>query len=409
MSKSADSRAKNILVAFGGPSPEHEVSVLTAMQAISALSGPSTRCIPLYIAKNGQWFTGSEFTELESYKDLGKLVARGRRCAFETNESGHTVLAETTDPLFGKRKKQRIDVVLCAFHGSDGENGSFQGVCEVFNLPYTGSGVAGSAVGMDKFIAKSLCRAFGFPVVPDVAFYESEWVEGQDGILQKCESIGFPLFVKPVSLGSSIGVARADDRKALIRKIEEAFRYDAHLIVEKGVHPLMELNCSVIGTPESAEASVLEHPVAASEVLTFEDKYQRGGSGKGMASAERVIPAPVDEQLTEKVRDMATGIFRRLNCSGLARLDFLYNPETKDLFFNEINTIPGSFSFYLWDHSGVGFPELLQRLIRIAEERHRTKNGRVRSYDTNLLSEKASRGLKGLKGIKGSRAGTDQR
>jgi D-alanine-D-alanine ligase len=392
---------KRVLVAFGGVSPEHEVSVLTAMQAIAALGEAAYECIPLYISKSGKWFTGPAFLQLESYKNLDKLINKATQCTFEINESGRTVLSETTGGgLFSRPKSHEFDVVLAAFHGSDGENGSFQGVCEVFNVPYTGSGVLGSAIGMDKFAAKQLCRAHGFPVVPDVAFYESEWVANQNSILEEAEKIGYPLFVKPVNLGSSIGVSKAADKATLIEKIETAFRYDAHIIVEKGVQPLMEINCSVIGTPEKSEASVLEHPVAASEVLTFEDKYQSGDAVKGMASASRIIPAPLDDDTTHKIQHLATSIFQKLNCSGLARLDFLVKSDTNELFFNEINSIPGSFSFYLWDKSDISFPDLLIRLIHIAEDRHRQKNGRVRTYETNLLSQKAATGLKGLKGTK---------
>jgi D-alanine-D-alanine ligase len=390
---------KTILVAFGGVSPEHEVSVLTAMQAMAALSDRHN-VIPLYISKSGKWFTGSLLKELEQYKNLGKLEKQALPCTFTRNDMGKTVLMETRSGLFSKPRLHSFDVVLPAFHGSDGENGAFQGVCELFSLPYAGSGVAGSAVGMDKYMAKQLCRAYGIPVVPDVCFYESEWVTDRNRFVGEIAKLGYPVYVKPVSLGSSIGVSRAHDEKSVINAVENAFRYDHHILVEKGVQPLKEINCSVMGTPEDCQPSVLEQPVGSEEFLSFQDKYQRGDTGKGMASADRIIPAPLAESKTAEIQQLSTNVFKALQCSGLARLDFLVNSETDEVFFNEINTIPGSFSFYLWDKSGITFPDLLDKLLDIAFSRHRVLSGRVRSYETNLLSEKAARGLKGLKGTK---------
>ncbi|MCC5926610.1 MAG: D-alanine--D-alanine ligase [Bacteroidetes bacterium] len=391
---------KTILVAFGGASPEHEVSVLTAMQAMSALS-ERHNVLPMYISKSGKWFTGAVLKELEQYKDLNQLEKMAVPCTFSRNETGKTILLETAGTsFFSKPKRHTFDVVLPAFHGADGENGAFQGVCEMFGLPYAGSGVAGSAIGMDKHLAKQLCSANGFPVVPDVCFYEREWVNRREEIIAQIAAMGFPVYVKPVSLGSSIGVSRATDEASLSLSVETAFRYDHHILVEKGVQPLKEINCSVLGTPEDCQASVLEQPVGSEEFLSFKDKYQRGDTGKGMASAERIIPAPLTDAQTAEIQQLSTGIFKALQCSGLVRLDFLVNSETNEVFFNEINTIPGSFSFYLWSESGVPFADLLEKLIQIALDRHRMYAGRVRSYETNLLSEKAARGLKGLKGTK---------
>lgn len=395
------SRSLRVLVAFGGPSPEHEVSVLTAMQILAALKETPHAATPLYIAKNGRWYTGAAFADLASYKQLPALLKTGQACSFAHEADGRAVLRPTVEGgLFSKPKSIPIDIVIPAFHGGDGENGAFQGVCDVFNLPHTSSGVTASAVGMDKRLAKAVCRAYGFPVVDDIHFRESEWARDPDAWLAKAEALGYPLFVKPIHLGSSIGVGRADDRDALRRAVEEAFRYDPHLLVEKGVAPLTEINCSVVGTPDQAEASVCEQPVGSTELLSFKDKYQSGDPGKGMASAGRRIPAPIPDAMAEGIRTMAVGIFKALGCSGVARLDFLVNRDTGAVYFNEINTQPGSFSFYLWQHQGMGFPALLERILADGLATHRMRNGRVRSYETNLLSEKAAKGLKGLKGTK---------
>lgn len=386
-------------MAFGGVSPEHEVSVLTALQAVSALKETSYHPVALYITKSGRWLTGDPLLELENYQDLKKLEAQATPCTFEIDETGRALLTETGKKgLFQKPEKTPIHTVLMSFHGSDGENGAFQGLMESLNLPYSGSGILGSSLGMDKWRAKIFCRANDIPVTDDVSFTETEWEKNQDSILKKVESLNWPVFVKPVHLGSSIGVIKCSDQKKLIESVETAFRYDARLIVEEAVHPLMEINCSVLGNEESAQASVCEQPISKEELLTFEEKYlSDGGDGKGMASADRRIPAPISDELTKQIQELSIRIFQTMDCSGVARLDFLINADSNKIYFNEINTIPGSFSFYLWDKTEISYPRLLERLISLAQDRHRQKNGRIRSYETNLLSKKSVQGIKGLK------------
>jgi D-alanine-D-alanine ligase len=392
------SRPLHVLVAFGGPSPEHEVSVLTGMQVIAALRDTHHTVTPLYVSKSGRWFTGPSLADLKTFTDVKRAEESGVECAFALQSTGKAHLQQTSKPgFFSSPQSWQVDVVVPAFHGSDGENGAFQGVCDVFNIPFTSSGVSGSAIGMDKRIAKAVCRAYGFPVVPDVSFREPQWAADQHHWIEQAEALGYPLFVKPVHLGSSIGVGRATDRASLITAVEDAFRYDVSILVEKGVTPLREINCSVLGSPDEAIASVCEQPKGTGELLSFQDKYQSGDASKGMASAERLIPAPIDQAVSDRIQTLSVAIFQSFGCSGVARLDFLMNDSTGAVFFNEINTQPGSFSFYLWTHSQINFTQLMERLIELALEQHRLRNGRVRSYSTNLLSQKAATGLKGLK------------
>ncbi|MDX1639642.1 MAG: D-alanine--D-alanine ligase family protein [Balneolaceae bacterium] len=392
--------SKNIVVAFGGVSPEHEVSVLSAMQAISALEETDYTVIPLYITKSGRWLTGEHLLELEHYQELDTLQQECVACTFSHNEMGKPVLLETEKQgVFSSRKKHPIFAVIPAFHGSEGENGAFQGTCDMYNIPFAGSGILASSLGMDKVKAKELCRAHEIPVVDGIDFYESTWEERQESICRQIEEFGYPVIVKPVNLGSSIGVKKAAGREELIDAVETAFRYDANLLVEKAVSPLMEINCSVLGDPEAARTSVCERPLGREETLSFRDKYQSdGGTGKGMASADRVIPADIPDELTGRIQDLSLTIFKTFRASGVARLDFLVNEDTRQVYFNEINTIPGSFSFYLWKESGITIRQLMVELINIARKQHQRKIGRVRSYETNLLSEKAVQGIKGLKG-----------
>ena len=392
--------SKNIVVAFGGVSPEHEVSVLTAMQVINSLEETDFNIIPLYVTKSARWLTGEALTELENYQDLDALREKSVSCTFSHNDLGKPVLRETEKKGFlSKADQYPIHAVIPAFHGSEGENGSFQGTCEMYNIPYAGSGVFASSIGMDKVKAKELCRAHNLPVVDEFDFFESEWEQDRQSVLHYAGELDYPVIVKPTTLGSSIGVARADTEEELVEAVETAFRYDHNLMIEKAVTPLLEINCSVVGTSDMLEASACERPLGQEETLSFEDKYQSDGGGqKGMASADREIPADIPDELTEKIQSLSKQIFKIFRASGLARLDFLVNADTHEVYFNEINTIPGSFSFYLWEESGINMRELMLKLIDIALVRHKQKIGRIRSYDTNLLDEKAIKGIKGLKG-----------
>lgn len=386
-----------VVVAFGGVSPEHEVSVLTGMQALSALKDSDYHTLPLYISKSGRWFTGEPLRELENYENLNKLTSSATPCAFTHREDGTPVLKTMNKGLFARSEEHPVYAVLASFHGSGGENGSFQGVCETYNVPYTGSGVMASSIGMDKVTSKRLCKSAGIPVVEGIDFTENQWIKNRADILKQVEAIGDAAVVKPVHLGSSIGVEVVKSEEQTVTAVETAFRYDDHLLIEKAITPLMEINCSVMGTADDCRASVCERPMGREELLSFADKYQSDDAAKGMASADRVIPADIDEDLAASIQETALRVFKLIDGSGLARLDFLVNRDTNEYFFNEINTIPGSFSFYLWKESDIPFTELLNELIRIAIDQHQKKNGRVQSYETNLLSQKAVKGMKGLK------------
>lgn len=394
--------SKNIVVAFGGVSPEHEVSVLTAMQVVASLKGTNFNLIPLYVTKSGRWLTGDPLLDIENFQDLEELKRKATHCTFSHDDLGKPILLETEKKgLFSSPDSYSIHAVIPAFHGSEGEDGSFQGTCEMYNIPNAGSGVFASSLGMDKVKAKEICRAYEIPVVSGFDFREKEWEENQESVINFADELGFPVIIKPVRLGSSIGVARAEGKIELIEAVETAFRYDDNLMIEKAVSPLMEINCSVLGTADELQTSVCERPLGKEETLSFEDKYQSDdGSQKGMASADRVIPADISDELTEKITSLSAEIFKIFRASGVARLDFLINESTEKVYFNEINTIPGSFSFYLWEESGMNMRELMLKLIDIAVEQHQKKIGRIRTYDTNLLDEKAVQGIKGLKGKK---------
>src|SRR5699024_8046141 len=230
----------------------------------------------------------------------------------------------------------------------------FQGACEMFHIPVGGSGVFASSLGMDKVKTKMFCCLHDIPVVEGISFSESKWQSNQDDLIYKIEELHYPVIVKPVTLGSSIGIMKAEDRQKLIEGIETAFRYDEHLIVERAIQPLIEINCAVLGTPENNRVSVCEQPISKEATLSFADKYQNDdGGGKGMASAERIIPAERSPEKTSYIQQLAQKFFAAVDASGVARLDFLMNEDTGEVYFNEINTIPGSFSYYLWEKQGM--------------------------------------------------------
>jgi D-alanine-D-alanine ligase len=405
-------------VALGGVAPEHEVSIISALQAAAALDRERYRPVPLYIAKDGRWYTGEPLLDVERYQDLDGLLEEAVPVALAPTPHGRLAVVEDRSAgalqrLTRPPRRIPVDVMLLGLHGGAGEDGGLQGLCETFNVPYTSTGVFGSALGMDKVMSKRVCREAGLPVVDFVALREDDWAYNEDRGLDRCEAeIGYPMVVKPARCGSSIGIARADSRDALDAAIEEAFRYDDKVVVERAVDPLREINCSVLGDRHEARPSVLEEPLPSDEeeVLSFQDKYMRDPDGGtknrsggaktgadapgGMASLDRIVPADLSDERTERIQALAVRLFHLFECAGVVRIDFMIDEDTDALYFNEINTIPGSFSFYLWEPSGVSFDDLMERLIEIAQRRHREKNGRIQTYDVNLLAEKSLGGLK---------------
>jgi len=410
------SETLNVGVALGGVAPEHEVSVISALQAAAALDRERYDPVPLYIAKDGTWYTGEALLDVDRYADLDTLLKEAMPVALCPTPHGRLELLENREAggferLSRPPRRIPVDVMLLGLHGGAGEDGGLQGLCETLNVPYTSTGVFGSALGMDKVMSKRVCQQADIPVVDFVPFREEDWAYHEDEGLDRCEEeIGYPVVVKPARCGSSIGINRADTREELDAAIEDAFRYDDKVIVERAVTELREINCSVLGDRHEATPSVLEEPKPSDDdkVLTFQDKYMReegesakGGGAKtandapeGMAAQDRIVPARLSDERTEAIQEVAVQLFHLFECAGVVRIDFMIDEATDTLYFNEINTIPGSFSFYLWEPSGVPFDELVDRLVNIARRRHREQNGRVQTYDVNLLSEKSLQGIK---------------
>ena len=379
---------------FGGRSVEHEVSVLTAHQAIAALPRDKYTPVPIYISKTGQWFTGEALLDLKNFTDLERLQSLAEPVFLSVDATQPGLLtrrAPERKGLFGGRAQaeqtvEPLDVAFPLIHGTHGEDGTLQGLLEMADLPYVGCGVEASAVGMDKLMAKVTLRAAGVPVLPDYALSRTRWQREPDAVIAEIEArFPYPVFVKPVSLGSSIGVSSAEDATALRFAIDVATTYDSRVMIEPAQQNIKEINCSVLGANGEARASVCEHPISAG-ALSYEEKYLKGGKGDGMKGSRRIIPADISDELSQRIQRSAVETFNAIGAAGVSRVDFLVSQDESTYYVNEINTIPGSLSFYLWEPSGVSFPELLTTLIGYAQTRHREKRRSTFSFNSSLLS-----------------------
>ncbi len=384
-------------VAFGGRSVEHDVSIITGLQALGVLSERHTP-VPIYIARSGRWYTGEALRELSVYQQDG-----GDPDAEEVHFDLHNGRLLKAAPgggglLRSRRSSQEpieLDVVVLATHGTQGEDGCLQGALELARLPYVGPPVGAAATTMDKIATKAVLAQAGLPALEHLALRREQWEqEGPAVRAQAAERLGFPLYVKPASLGSSVGVSRCASDAELAEALELVFELDRTCLLEPAVEDGIEVNCAVIGRPGvEPRTSVCEQPVAAASFLSFEDKYMSDGKGEGMKGASRLIPAPLSDELAARVRDLAARAFVAFGCAGVTRVDFLIDAEQR-VHINELNTIPGSFSFYLWEPAGLPFVDLMDELIDFALADHRETLRTTTVFATNLLAARAAGGSK---------------
>lgn len=381
-------------VFFGGKSVEHEVSVITGLQACGAMDKEKYEVVPVYITKDNRFYIGEQIGKIGAYRNLKALLSESTR-VIPVNDGGLKLLRY---PLkkFGENVLAQLDVVLPAVHGTNVEDGAFQGFLQTLDVPYASCDVLSSAVGMDKYVMKTVFADNGVPVlscaVTDVKRYTRSPEETLDGIEEKTR---YPVIVKPINLGSSVGIRKAKNREELTEALEYAFTFSIRVLVENAIERMREINCAVLGDYESAEASECEEPLANDEILSYQDKYI--GGGKGMASLKRKIPAEISPELRGEIRALAVRAFQALGCCGVARVDFMLDEDSGKLYLTEINTIPGSLSFYLWEPLGMKYSELLDHMITLAFKRERERRSLSFSFETNLL-ENASFGGKGSKG-----------
>lgn len=387
-------------VIFGGETVEHEVSIISALQAIENINTNKYDIVPIYISKDKNWYTGHMLFDIDVYKDFEHLKKYAIPCTLVAKKGGFFL--QRTTGIF-RRDITEIDMAFPIVHGNNMEDGTIQGYLNTLGIPFVGSKVLGSALGQDKVIMKQIFSAMEIPIVDYVWFYDTEYAEIKDDILKGVENLKYPVIVKPATLGSSVGITYVEDMAGINAAIETAIQYDEKVIVEKAVPNLVEVNCSVMGNYSYQQTSVIEEVLPSSAVLSYQDKYISGSKGKaskGMASAGRIIPARIDHNTEKRVKDLSMAVFRALNLGGVCRIDFLINKETKEVYVNEPNTIPGSLSFYLWDPAGKSYSELLEELITIAIKDYRIREKKISSFETNILNGYVM-GAKGVKGVKG--------
>lgn len=374
-------------VVFGGRSVEHDVSIVTAHQAMAAVS---TRhdVVPIYVTTEGRWLTSPGLNDVEVYKS-GRAGEVGED-AFIPPSAAYGGLLVPGGRLRGPRKIE-LDVVVPAIHGTFGEDGTLQGLLDLAAIPYAGSSVAASAAGMDKVLMKAAFAADGLSVVPHHLVDVTDLRRAPDAVVAAIEeAIGYPAFVKPSRLGSSVGIGRADDRDALHQALDVAAAYDTRILAERAMDGCIEVNCSVLGGPgHDPHPSVCEQPVAWEQFLSFSDKYLRSdksGGKQGMASLQRKIPAPISDELTSLVQSNAVRAFKAIGASGVARIDSFVNEQTGEAWVMEINTTPGSFAFYLWEATDVRFEDLMDSLLQIALATAEERSKLMFSFESGLLS-----------------------
>ena len=388
-----------VAMMFGGKSVEHEVSVISGIQAILSMDTDKYDVIPVYITKNNEMYVGDDIGKIECYKDIDGLLKRSQRVIM-INEGEKVSLVSYPLKKFGKNTEIDIDIAFPVVHGTNVEDGAFQGYLKTLGIPFVGCDVTASAVGMDKYIMKMVLKENGVPVLDAKVYTLSDYAQMETLLDDVEKTFGYPVIVKPVNLGSSVGISVAKDRLELSNSVDDAFRYASKILVEHAITNLREINCSVLGDENEAEASECEEPLHTKDILSYEDKYvsnAKSGGAKGMASVSRKIPADLTPEKREEVRELAVRSFKALGCNGVSRIDFMIDEDTGKLYFNEINTIPGSLSFYLWEPVGVPYKELLDRMIQLSLKRVRTEESLTFTFDTNILNTASFGGAKGSK------------
>ena len=390
-------------VIFGGETVEHEVSIISALQAIKNLDESKYEIIPIYISKDRTWYTGHILLDIETFKDFNNVKKYAKKVTLYKKENSY--LLQCTTGLFRKDITD-IDVILPVVHGNNVEDGTLAGYLDTVGVPYVGSHVLGAALGQDKVAMKQIMASNDIPVVDYTWFFDNEYTEDKDKILKNIKKVGYPVVVKPATLGSSVGITYVKSEKYIEEALETAISYDTKVVVEKAVENLVEVNDSVLGSYEYQKVSPIEEVMGEDEILSYADKYlgnakKTGSASKGMASTSRIIPARISDKLTNEIQDCSKKVFRIMNFSGVCRIDYLIDSKTQKFYVNEPNTIPGSLSFYLWKEAGMKYSDLLDEMIQIAIKEYKHKSKKVRSFDSNILEGfNGSKGCKGLKGLK---------
>lgn len=398
-----------VAVLFGGKSTEHEISIISAIQAIGHINKDKYEVIPVYMTKENDFYVGEDIGKIEEYTHIPQLLSKSTQVVW-IKDKETVSLVRYPQKKFGNNVITTVDVAFPIVHGTNVEDGTLQGFLATLGLPVVGCDVLSSAVGMNKYVMKTVLKDNGIAVL-DCKCYTWKDYEDVDALVSGIEkAFAYPVIIKPLNLGSSIGIKKASDRDGLLEALELGFEFSKKILVEPAITDLKEINCAVLGDYESAQASECEEPINSDEILSFEDKYigvakgsakggAKSGGSKGMASLKRKIPADITSEMRDEIRKMAVDAFTCLGCSGVSRIDFMLDQASGKVYLNEINTIPGSLSFYLWEPLGMKYEVLLDNMIELALKADREAHKVVYSFETNVLEGvKLGGGTKGAKG-----------
>ena len=375
---------KSVGIIIGGKTVEHEVSIITGLQVLDNINRDKYEPKIIYIGKDGKWYLGNSLHNIKNYKEKRFDDTYEVLPGFKNGKLILYPHPEIKKKMFCKKyDSHETEIVFPALHGTNAEDGTLHGMFQMNDVPCAFGSVLSSAVGMDKIIMKKVFESYEIPIAKYTWFYRSQWEKESNNILNNIEEIPYPLIVKPANLGSSVGINKAKNREELINSIEVAMFYDRKIIVEKCLEDVREINCAVIGYEDDLITSLCEEPLGWKEFLTYEDKYFN--KMKDANSAKRKIPADISDEMTFKIKEYARITFKSIDCCGNARIDFLL--DGNDIYVNEINTIPGSIAFYLWEDLGLSFTQIITKVIELAELQQKQKNSNIVSFDIDLLNK----------------------
>lgn len=395
-------------VFFGGNSVEHEVSIITALQAIENINREEYDVVPIYITKENKMYCGNFIGNIKEYKDLDNLLHVSSQVTLAQKDN-KVILLKCNKRFYESAIYDYIDVAFPIVHGTNVEDGTLQGYLKMFDIPMVGSDVISSACGMDKYVCKCILKENNIPILDCIRIDKIEFYTNQLSILEEIEkTFNYPIIVKPVNLGSSVGISIAKNKNELVESIEDALSYSNKIIVEKAIKNLREINCSVLGDYQEQITSECEEPIKTDEILSFNDKYINGGkklsektySKFSMNFGVLKLPAEVDDETKDKIKELSKKTFKVLGCSGVIRIDFIIDKDTKQIYVNEVNTIPGSLSFHLWRETNIPYCDLLDKLIKLGLKRYREDKNLIFSFESNILEGYSTYGLKGTKSMK---------
>ena len=397
-------------VIFGGESVEHEVSIISAIQAMNKMDEEKYEIVPIYITKDREWYTGDMLKDIDVYQDFN-LIKKYSKNVVLYYKNGSYVLQ--SKGLF-KSVVKEIDIAFPIVHGTNVEDGVLQGYLQTIGIPYVGPNVYAAVAGQDKAIMKDIWKSLDIPMTEYVWFYDVDYRQNKEEVIKKVETLKYPVIVKPATTGSSVGINVCDNETKLVEAIDEAIQYDSKIVVEEVVENLKEVNIAVMGNYEHQKVSVIEEVLSNNKFLTYTDKYIGGGKGKmkggvktpvkgskGMASTSRKLPADLSQKTRKEVEDIAIRAFKGLGSAGNSRIDFLIDEKTNKVYINEINSIPGSLAFYLWDAKDINFTQVLDDMINIGIKDYKKRLSKTHSFESNILQGFAANGVKGAKGVKG--------